>query len=150
MFNRMLIFPELALGFRNVFTATISRLRLHSKVMAQSFGACGLDWQPKIRSFLSISLSQFTGQGVVVGAPYRGPARAVRWRHSRIARETPRTVDGAWESSVNPWRQHVGYPQYCSLWWGRPSQFVVCRLRRGLADDIKRSSAPPKHLLSEQ
>src|ERR1039458_10866642 len=46
--------------------------------------------------------------GRVVGAPYRGPARAVRWGILRIARETPRTVDGAWESSVNPWRQHVG------------------------------------------
>src|ERR1700691_153387 len=27
--------------------------------------------------------------------------------------------------------------------WGRPSSFVVCLLRRALADDKKRSSAPP-------
>src|ERR1035441_10051127 len=25
-------------------------------------------------------------------------------RSLRVARDTPRTVDGAWESSVNPWR----------------------------------------------
>ena len=56
MFNRMLIFPELALGFGNVFTAKISRLRLHSKVMAQSFGACELDWQPK-NTLISVDLA---------------------------------------------------------------------------------------------
>src|ERR1035438_6888399 len=35
------------------------------------------------------------------------------------------------------------YKQYCSLWWGRPSSFVVCLLCGALADYINRSSAPP-------
>jgi hypothetical protein len=76
--------------------------------------------------------------------PYREPANR-RWaqhlRHERPYLFTFLYCPGLVDATNNLAER----AQHCSLWWGRPSPFVVCLLPGAPADDINRSSAPPKH-----
>src|SRR5271166_2461394 len=66
----------------------------------------------------------------------------------------PRLASILWERDSTRQSPRPGNPRAAGLRiaptrpvnrWGRPSYFVVCRLRGALAGDIKRSSAPPNH-----